>query len=310
MEFLAGGDLMTHLIREDVLKEQDARFYIAELILAIESVHKNNYIHRDIKPDNVLLDKDGHIKLTDFGLCKHAPIRSDRLAEVNTSELSDNFNKLKSALDKKLGCRRSRKLAYSTVGTPDYIAPEVFSQQGYDETVDWWSVGVILYEMLVGWPPFSGDEPSVTCQKIIYWKKTFHFPKEPKLNKPAMDLITKLMCESDRRLGRNGADEIKAHPFFKDFEWNGVRERKAPYQPNVSSEISNENFDQFDESEETPSSKRPGQRKTNMKVIGYTYKADVEEQKNILNQVLRDLGSMQEEVDPNKVPQPRKTQPV
>ena len=163
MEFLPGGDLMTLLMRKDVLSEEESRFYIAETILAIESVHKHNYIHRDLKPDNILLDKDGHVKLTDFGLCKHAQIRSTRSTNVNTTELSANFNQLKSVLDKKLGYKRCRKLAYSTVGTPDYIAPEVFSQNGYDETVDWWSVGVILFEMLVGYPPFFSDEQSVTC---------------------------------------------------------------------------------------------------------------------------------------------------
>lgn len=116
-----------------------------------------------MKPDNILLDKDGHVKLTDFGLCKHAEIRSTPITNVNVSELSANFNQLKLVLDKKLGYKRNRKLAYSTVGTPDYIAPEVFCQAGYDETVDWWSVGVILYEMLVGHPPFYADEPSTTC---------------------------------------------------------------------------------------------------------------------------------------------------
>mmetsp|Transcript_5175 Transcript_5175/g.3634 ORF Transcript_5175/g.3634 Transcript_5175/m.3634 type:complete len:134 (+) Transcript_5175:516-917(+) len=133
MDFLPGGDLMTLLMRKDVLSEEESRFYIAETILAIESVHKANYIHRDLKPDNILLDKYGHIKLTDFGLCKHAEIRPSRMTEIDTSELSHNFNALKSVLDKKLGYKRCRKLAYSTVGTPDYIAPEVFGQAGYDE---------------------------------------------------------------------------------------------------------------------------------------------------------------------------------
>ena len=117
---------MTLLMRKDILSEEESRFYIAETILAIESVHKHNYIHRDLKPDNILLDRDGHIKLTDFGLCKHAEIRSSSLTQANTSDLSANFNQLKSVLEKKLGYRRSRKLAFSTVGTPDYIAPEVF----------------------------------------------------------------------------------------------------------------------------------------------------------------------------------------
>jgi serine/threonine kinase 38 len=288
MEFLAGGDLMTLLMRKDILTEEESRFYIAETILAIESVHKHNYIHRDLKPDNILLDREGHIKLTDFGLCKHAEIRSSPLTQANTSELSANFNQLKTVLEKKLGYRRCRKLAFSTVGTPDYIAPEVFGQQGYDESVDWWSVGVILFEMLVGYPPFFADEPSITCQKILQWKKTFQIPKEANLSKEATDLLLKMIAEPEVRLGRNGAQEIKAHPFFQGFDWSSVRARKAPYQPTVKSEISNENFDHFEE-EEQPK-KRSGNRKVDMKFIGYTYKADVEEQKSQLVKVLKDLG--------------------
>ena len=142
---------------------------------------------------------------------------------------SANFNQLKSVLDKKLAFRRCRKLAFSTVGTPDYIAPEVFGQGGYDETVDWWSVGVILFEMLVGYPPFFADEPSVTCQKILHWKKTFNIPAEANLSPNATDLLLKMVTDAEVRLGRNGADEIKKHPFFDGFKWSNLRQRKAPY---------------------------------------------------------------------------------
>lgn len=107
MEFLAGGDLMTLLMRKDILSEEESRFYIAESILAIESVHNLNYIHRDLKPDNILLDKDGHVKLTDFGLCKHAEIRSQRISDAHNN-FSHNFNQLKSVLDKKLNYKRCR----------------------------------------------------------------------------------------------------------------------------------------------------------------------------------------------------------
>lgn len=92
MEFLPGGDLMTLLIKKDILTEEESRFYIAETILAIETVHNLNYIHRDLKPDNIILDKDGHVRLTDFGLCKHAEIRPQRMTEVSTGTLSHNFN--------------------------------------------------------------------------------------------------------------------------------------------------------------------------------------------------------------------------
>mmetsp|Transcript_42824 Transcript_42824/g.41159 ORF Transcript_42824/g.41159 Transcript_42824/m.41159 type:complete len:157 (+) Transcript_42824:449-919(+) len=107
MEFLPGGDLMTLLMRKDILTEDESRFYIAETILAIEGVHNLNYIHRDLKPDNILLDKDGHVKLTDFGLCKHAEIRSQRISDAHNT-FSHNFNQLKSALDKKLNYKRCR----------------------------------------------------------------------------------------------------------------------------------------------------------------------------------------------------------
>eukprot|EP01017_Pseudomicrothorax_dubius_P032793 TRINITY_DN4330_c0_g1_i3.p1 TRINITY_DN4330_c0_g1~~TRINITY_DN4330_c0_g1_i3.p1 ORF type:complete len:356 (+),score=115.81 TRINITY_DN4330_c0_g1_i3:49-1068(+) len=149
MEYLAGGDLMTLLMKKDILTEPEAKFYIAELILAVASVHKMNYIHRDLKPDNILIDNHGHLKLSDFGLCKHADLNDKLTLKPNQSEKTvEKENGFQSEL-KKLQFKRNRKLAFSTVGTPDYIAPEVFSQKGYSELVDWWSVGVILYEMLV-----------------------------------------------------------------------------------------------------------------------------------------------------------------
>lgn len=300
---------MTLLMRKDILSEEESRFYIGQLILAIETIHNLNYIHRDLKPDNILLDKEGHIKLTDFGLCKHAEIRpSSRIASEakkdGTAGYSQNFNQLKSVLDKKLGYKRARHLAFSTVGTPDYIAPEVFGQQGYDECVDWWSVGVILFEMLVGYPPFFSDEPSITCQKILHWRKTFVIPPEANLSPAATDLLKKLVNDSEVRLGRNGgAEEIKKHPFFKGMDWDKLRKGDAPNIPSVTSEISTENFDKFDEEEpfyqnnsnqaNGLSRKTPASKRLDMNFIGYTYKADVEAEKCMLVNVLKELDSMQ-----------------
>lgn len=119
------------------------------------------------------------------------------------------------------------------MGTPDYIAPEVFQQKGYNETVDWWSIGVILFEMLVGYPPFFSDEPSLTCQKILHWKKTFSIPHEAKLSLAAQDLIRKMLSDPKERLGVNGVEEIKAHPFFHGVDWKKIREKQAPYLPEV-----------------------------------------------------------------------------
>lgn len=309
MEFLPGGDLMTLLMRKDILSEEDSRFYIGELILAIETIHNLNYIHRDLKPDNILLDKDGHIKLTDFGLCKHAeikPISSKGTAQEKKDGYSQNFTQLKSVLDKKLGYKRARHLAFSTVGTPDYIAPEVFGTAGYDECVDWWSVGVILFEMLVGYPPFFSDEPSITCQKIVHWRKTFVIPPEANLSPAAIDLLKKLINDPETRLGRNGgADEIKRHPFFEGMDWNGVRKQRAPYIPSVTSEISTENFDKFDEEEpfypiangaqgaSALQRKNPQAKRLDMNFIDYTYKAYVEAEKSMLVNVLKELDSLE-----------------
>jgi serine/threonine kinase 38 len=132
--------------------------------LAVESVHKLNYVHRDLKPDNILIDVTGHIKLSDFGLCKNADIKSKRFfGKQKIKEKGLKVPELKLPISKKSAYRRNRKKVYSTVGTPDYIAPEVFGEKGYTETVDWWSLGVILFEMLVGYPPFFAEEPSVTC---------------------------------------------------------------------------------------------------------------------------------------------------
>ena len=197
-----------------------------------------------------------------------------------------------------MGYKRTRQLAFSTVGTPDYIAPEVFGQSGYDETVDWWSVGCILFEMLVGYPPFFSDEPSITCQKIMHWRKTFNIPAEARLSPASTDILKRLICETDNRLGRNGVAEIKAHPFFKGIDWEAMREQKAPYIPTITSEVSNENFDQFDEEDPfhrvIDNKRKGGNRKVDMNFVGYTYKADVEAEKSMLVNVLKGLDIVNE----------------
>jgi serine/threonine kinase 38 len=238
MEFLQGGDLMTLLMEKDILSEEESRFYIAETILAVETVHKLDYIHRDLKPDNLLIGKDGHVKLSDFGLCKHVEIkpRTNNVYENLRKDLNpqqDNPNMNKQLLNKRIEYKRSRQLAFSTVGTPDYIAPEVFGQCGYNETVDWWSVGAILFEMLVGYPPFFSDDPSVTCQKILHWRKTLNIPPEANLSPAATDILKRLLCDADHRLGANGVEEIKSHPFFEAMDWNTMRKAKAPYAPQL-----------------------------------------------------------------------------
>lgn len=127
---------------------------------------------------------------------------------------------------------------FSTVGTPDYIAPEVFGQKGYNETVDWWSVGVILYEMLVGYPPFYSDDPTSTCKKILQWRKNLVIPEEVRVSPTAQDLILRLLTDPKDRLGANGVHEIKLHPFFQGISWESIRSATAPYIPEVKLFIS------------------------------------------------------------------------
>jgi serine/threonine kinase 38 len=192
---------------------------------------------------------------------------------------------------------RNRKLAYSTVGTPDYIAPEVFGQQGYNETVDWWSAGAILFEMMVGYPPFFSDEPSVTCQKILHWKKTLNIPEESNLTPEARDILKRLLCDADNRLGANGVQEIKDHPFFRGLDWDNLRNTRSPFVPNVKDEEDCSRFDDFEEEEPfIPRSEELGadvakktKKRKDINFPGYTYKKEVEDQKTKLVQALKSL---------------------
>lgn len=276
MEFLQGGDLMTILMRYDILTEAQTRFYIAETAMAIASVHSLDYVHRDLKPDNILLDASGHIKLSDFGLCKaFEPQQPTGFLAQYANQAMDAANSPDTApIDEptsKPKYQRDRKLAFSTVGTPDYIAPEVFAQSGYGKECDWWSLGVIMYECLVGYPPFYAEEPMQTCRKIVNWKRTLTFPAEVKLSPAAEDLIRNLITSSSKRFT---FDQIKAHEFFKGIEWDTVkmRDSKAPIKPKVENEIDTQNFDDFDDLPEKEPSKELEAPNLKESFIGYTFK--------------------------------------
>jgi len=182
MEFLPGGDLMNMLIKKDIFSLEEARFYIAETILAVDYVHNLGYVHRDIKPDNILLDANGHIKLTDFGLCTSMAEEAPPKEVPNAAQIRAKY-------------RSNRRKMHSLVGTPDYIAPEVLNKKGYTETVDWWSVGAILFEMLVGYAPFCSESPKETCKKVMDWQRNLHIPENIELPREAASLIFGLMAE-------------------------------------------------------------------------------------------------------------------
>ena len=132
------------------------------------------------------------------------------------------------------------------VGTVDYIAPEVFGKEGYTETVDFWSLGTILFEMLLGYPPFCGKTPSVTLNNVLNFEKNFKIPADAQLSKEAVDLMKRLIIRSDRRLGKNGVHEIKNHPFFRGVNWSEIRNRRAPVIPKLSGEEDTRNFEKFE----------------------------------------------------------------
>ena len=221
MDYYPGGDFLHYMNGKDTLTEEEAKFYIAEIILAVDSLHKNNCIHRDIKPENIFIDQNGHLKIGDFGLS----ILSSKITYPYTykfprKHINNNLNKL---------------IGLSNVGSLLYVAPEVIEKKIYGQEIDWWSVGIILYEMLVGFPPFWNENNSTKeiAIKLKNFKANLNIPNGVKISNEAKKLIFDFLTEKEKRLGRNGIDEIKNHIFFKNFDWDNIRKMKPPYVPEL-----------------------------------------------------------------------------
>ncbi|XP_024313399.1 probable serine/threonine protein kinase IREH1 isoform X2 [Brachypodium distachyon] len=236
MEYLNGGDLYSLLRNLGCLDEDVARVYLAEVVLALEYLHSMQIVHRDLKPDNLLIAHDGHVKLTDFGLSKVGLINStDDLSGPAVSGASLYGDDEPQMNEFEEMDHRARRQKRSAVGTPDYLAPEILLGTGHGTSADWWSVGVILFELLVGIPPFNAEHPQTIFDNILNRKIPWpHVPEE--MSFEAKDLIDKFLTEDPhQRLGSNGASEVKQHPFFKDVSWDTLARQKAAFVPSSDS---------------------------------------------------------------------------
>eukprot|EP01102_Stenamoeba_stenopodia_P019861 TRINITY_DN7589_c0_g1_i2.p1 TRINITY_DN7589_c0_g1~~TRINITY_DN7589_c0_g1_i2.p1 ORF type:complete len:449 (-),score=94.06 TRINITY_DN7589_c0_g1_i2:496-1842(-) len=259
MEYVPGGDMWALLSKVGSLKEEYARFYAAEMINAVASLHKLGYIHRDLKPDNFLIDRTGHLKLTDFGLSKaglKANFRSS-LRIINSEAAVSNSSA--TFAERKKSYRAREKMAFSFVGTLSYMAIEILAQEGYSNTVDWWSIGCMLFEMLAGMPPFYAETDEQIVMNVWQFKKTLVRPLsedgEFVIGDAAWDLICGLIKTPNKRLGKNGVDEIQNHRFFQTIDWNNLRDSEKnppPFVPNLANDADTAYFS-GDASAMTPS---------------------------------------------------------
>lgn len=250
MDFMPGGDIVS-LMGDYDIPEKWAIFYTMEVVLALDTIHNMGFVHRDVKPDNMLLDSYGHLKLADFGTCMRMG--------ANGQVVSSN-----------------------AVGTPDYISPEVLQSQGvdneYGRECDWWSVGIFLYEMLFGETPFYADSLVGTYGKIMDHKNSLSFPPEVEISEQAKALIRAFLTDRTQRLGRYGIEDIKAHPFFRNDTWSfdNIRESVPPVVPELSSDDDTRNFEDI-ERDEKPEEVFPvpkGFDGNHLPFIGFTYTGD------------------------------------
>lgn len=214
-EYVVGGELFSYLRNAGRFNSSTANFYASEIVLALEYLHSMSIVYRDLKPENLLIDRDGHLKITDFGFAKKLKDRT-----------------------------------WTLCGTPEYLAPEIIQSKGHNRAVDWWALGVLIYEMLVGYPPFYDDNPFGIYEKILSGKIDWARHIDP----IAKDLVKKLLVpDRTKRMGnmKNGADDIKRHRWFKHLDWDDVYHKKLtpPMIPKVSFAGDSSNFDEYPETD-------------------------------------------------------------
>lgn len=339
MEFCPGGDLRSLLSALGTLTEEEAKLYFAEMIIAVSTLHQMGYIHRDLKPDNFLIDEKGHLKLADFGLSKHGvtgsrTMKADRMStrrsillgdqqleQLNQQNFSKRFVRTRSfatlaqrappsmsmvqsfvpgvrpphrddltssepgmiesftyvpgangemsstysgsarppaasvagppgtglgrstpaagpnGSNSPSSAQRRRMLAYSVVGSPDYMSPEVLNESGYSQEVDWWSLGCNFFEMIMGTPPFAGETPQEVFENIQNWRTVLPALLESYkeyMSPPCWSLVAGMLAEPGQRLGAKGLAEFQAHPFFAGLDWNNLHSEEPPFIPKLS----------------------------------------------------------------------------
>lgn len=224
LEYVQGGELFTYLRNIGKLESNHARFYAAQVTMMFEYLHSRNIVYRDLKPENLLIAPDGYLKLTDFGFAK--------VVETRT---------------------------YTLCGTPEYLAPEILLNKGHGKPVDWWTLGILTYEMLAGIDPFSDEDPMAIYQKIL--KGKVRFPRN--FDRNAKSLVKHLLvADLTKRYGnlKNGVNDIKNHRWFAGLEWNRLfsRDQPMPYRPTIRAPNDTSNFSQYPDSDTLSPPVRPG----------------------------------------------------
>ncbi|THG97893.1 hypothetical protein EW026_g4205 [Hermanssonia centrifuga] len=260
MEYVPGGDFRTLLNNAGVLKQEHARFYISEMFAGVNELHKLGYIHRDLKPENFLVDSIGHVKLTDFGLATGAlnPQRIESL-KIKLDKVKDKEVIHRSTLERRSIYRSIRhsdpRYADSIVGSPDYMAPEVLRGKPYTFSVDFWSLGCILFEFLAGFPPFTGSTPEETWTNLKNWTKVLSRPEYDRpedlifnIDDIAWDAVTRLIAHASVRYAT--LDQVKKHPFFNGVKWDNLRSIDSPFVPELNGDFDTGYYDDFSNPED------------------------------------------------------------
>ncbi|KAK9480801.1 kinase-like domain-containing protein [Lipomyces japonicus] len=257
MEYVPGGDYRTLLNNTGILSSRHARFYLSEMFCAIASLHKMGYIHRDLKPENFLIDASGHVKLTDFGLSAGA-LSNDRVESMRVKlDAVKDFKVTYRSIKERQHLYRSLRekdvnYASSIVGSPDYMSLDVLQGTQYDFTIDYWSLGCILFETLCGYPPFTGANINETYSNLRCWKEVLKRPvfenNQYAFSDRTWDFINGLIAEPEFRM--HSIAEVCGHAYFADIDWTNIRNIQPPFIPQLDSDVDAGYFDDFSNQED------------------------------------------------------------